>query len=93
MDKKTKAIKITTIISIIIMFACIIVLACQLIKIGTLKEKNKELSAYKEQLLEEIYNYNSTNAYYGNNRQEYLENYARESLSWGQTGETWYTKK
>ena len=74
MDKKVKSIKIITIISVVIMFACIIILTCQLIKIGTLKEKNKDLSTYKEALLEEIYNYNSTNSYYGNNRQEFLKN-------------------
>ena len=93
MDKKVKSIKIITIISVVIMFACIIILTCQLIKIGTLKEKNKDLSTYKEALFDEIYNYNSTNSYYGNNRQEFLENYARESLNWGENGETWYTKK
>ncbi len=93
MEKQIKVIKIVTIISIVIMFACIIILACQLIKIGTLKEKNRELSAQKEQLIQEIYNYDSTNSYYGNNRQEFLENYARESLSYGEKGETWYTKK
>ncbi len=93
MEKREKIIKISTIISIIIVFVCIIVLTCQLIKIGNLKEKNKELSARKDQLIEEIYNYNSTNAYYGNNRQEFLENYARENLTYGKNGEVWYVKK
>ena len=93
MEKREKIIKISTIISIIIVFVCIIVLSCQLIKIGNLKEKNKELSARKDQLIEEIYNYNSTNAYYGNNRQEFLENYARENLTYGKNGEVWYVKK
>ena len=93
MEKREKIIKISTIISIIIVFVCIIVLTCQLIKIGNLKEKNKELSARKDQLIEEIYNYNSTNAYYGNNRQEFLENYARDNLTYGKNGEVWYVKK
>ena len=93
MEKREKIIKISTIISIIIVFVCIIVLTCQLIKIGNLKEKNKELSARKDQLIEEIYNYNSTNAYYGNNRQEFLENYARENLTYGKNGEVWFVKK
>jgi len=91
MEKHTK-IKIITIISVVIMFVCIIVLACQLVKIGNLKEKNKELKIQKDQLISEIYNYNTTNDYYSNNRQEYLENYAREMLNWGQNGEIWYTK-
>jgi len=92
MEKQVKIIKITTIISIILMFACIIILTCQLISINNLKEKNKSLQLKKDQLIEEIYNYNTTNSYYGNNREEYLENYAREMLGWGEEDETWYTK-
>ena len=93
MEKQVKTIKIITILSIIVMFVCIIILTCQLIKIGNLKEQNKELTYQKEQLLEDIYNYNTSNAYYGNNRQEFLENYARESMFYGKDGEVWYTKQ
>ena len=93
MEKQVKTIKIITIVSIIVMFICIIILTCQLIKIGNLKEQNKELTYQKEQLLEDIYNYNTSNAYYGNNRQEFLENYARESMFYGANGEVWYTKQ
>lgn len=93
MEKQIKVIKIITIVSIVIMFACIIISACQLIKIGNLKEKNKELTTRKMELIQEIYNYDTSNAYYGNNRQEFLENYAREALTYGENGEIWYTKK
>lgn len=93
MEKQIKTIKIITILSIIVMFVCIIILTCQLIKIGNLKEQNKELTYQKEQLLDDIYNYNTSNAYYGNNRQEFLENYARESMFYGKDGEVWYTKQ
>ena len=93
MEKQVKTIKIITILSIIVMFVCIIILTCQLIKIGNLKEQNKELTYQKEQLLDDIYNYNTSNAYYGNNRQEFLENYARESMFYGKDGEVWYTKQ
>lgn len=93
MNKQVKTIKLITIISIIVMFTCIIILSCQLVKIGNLKEKNRQLTTQKEQLLEDIYNYNSTNSYYGNNRQEFLENYARENLTYGENGEIWYVKK
>ncbi len=93
MEKQIKVIKIITIVSIVIMFACIIISACQLIKIGNLKEKNKELTTRKTELIQEIYNYDTSNAYYGNNRQEFLENYAREALTYGENGEIWYTKK
>ena len=93
MEKQVKTTKIITILSIIVMFVCIIILTCQLIKIGNLKEQNKELTYQKEQLLDDIYNYNTSNAYYGNNRQEFLENYARESMFYGKDGEVWYTKE
>ena len=93
MEKKLKLIKTTTIIASIIMFICIIVLAFQFIKIGNLRHKTEELTSYKTELVEQINNYNSTNQYYNNNRTEYLENYAREVLGWGQAGDTWYTSK
>lgn len=92
MEKQVKTIKIITAITVVIMFVCIIILACQLVKIGNLKEKTNELQTQKEQLIQDIYNYDSTNSYYNNNRSEYLENYAREMLGWGENDETWYTK-
>ena len=91
MDKKVKAIKITTILTCIVIFICSIVLACQFVKIANLKEKTSNLESYKQQLEEQIINYDSANAYYNNNRTEYLENYAREVLGWGLEGDTWYT--
>jgi cell division protein FtsB len=75
------------------MFACIIIVTCQLIKINNLKEKTSALETQKNILVEEIYNYNSANSYHSNNREEYLENYAREMLGWGEKDEIWYTKK
>lgn len=92
MEKKLKGIKITTIIACVIVFVCIIVLTIQFIKIGNLKEKNRNLEAYKSELIESINNYDTTNDFYNNNRTEYLESYAREVLGWGQDGETWYRK-
>ena len=72
------------------MFVSIIVLAFQFIKIANLKQKNNDLNKYKVELIEEINEYNATNSYL-NNRSEYLEKYAREVLSWGTNGDTWYT--
>ena len=91
MEKKLKAIKLITIISSIIMFACIIILTFQFIKIGNLRQKSNNLESYKTELVEQINNYDTTNNYYNNNRTEYLENYAREVLGWGLDGDTWYT--
>ena len=73
------------------MFILLIILAFQLIKIANLKAKSNNLNNYKTELVTEINNYNSTNTYYNNNREEYLENYAREVLGWGEQDETWYT--
>ena len=75
------------------MFVCIILLTFQFIKIANLNEKEEHLTSYREQLVQEINNYNTSNDYYTNNRTEYLENYARESLGWGQKDDTWYSSK
>lgn len=91
MDKKAKAIKLITIFSVIIISILVIILSCQIIKIANLKSKEKKLIAERNYLISEIYNYNNANTYYNNNREEYLENYAREMLGWGESGEIWYT--
>ena len=93
MEKKIKGIKIATVLICIIMFVSIIVLALQFIKIANLREKSNNLESYKEELITQINDYDVTNSYYNNNRTEYLENYAREVLGWGQSGDTWYTAK
>lgn len=89
---KVKIVKLTTIITMIIMFICIIVLTCQFVKIGNYRKQTHNLETEKQTLIEEIYNFNTSNSYYDNNRSEYLEEYARENLTWSQPGETWYTK-
>ena len=93
MDKKIRNIKLITIITMIMMLICIIILSVQLIKINNLKKQTNILQTHKEQLINDINNYSSANDYYGNNRSEYLENYAREELGWGEKDETWYVKK
>lgn len=73
------------------MFISIIVLVFQFIKIANLKQKTENLETYKQELVQQINEYDSANAYYSNNRTEYLENYAREVLGWGKADDTWYT--
>ena len=76
------------------MFVSIIILAFQFVKIANLKEKANNLATYKSELINQINDYNETNAYYNNNRTEYLENYAREVLGWGvfeDSNDKWYT--
>ena len=91
MEKKIKIIKISTILTSIVMFISIIVLAFQFIKIANLRDKTNKLEAHKQELVQQINEYDSANAYYSNNRTEYIENYAREVLGWGQANDTWYT--
>ena len=91
MDKKIKIIKITTVLTSIIIFMCIIVLAFQFTKIANLRSKEKNLENYKSDIINQINNYDTANNYFNNNRTEYLENYAREVLGWGLGNDTWYT--
>ena len=93
MEKKIKSIKIITIITCIIVFISTIILAFQFVKIANLREKTAGLETHKTELIEQINDYNAANAYYNNNRTEYLENYAREVLGWGIAGDTWYTSE
>lgn len=92
MEKNIKAVKIITIIACVAIFVCTIILTFQFIKIANLKEKTRNLNTYRNELIEQINTYDTTNDYYNNNRTEYLESYAREVLGWGLDGETWYTK-
>ena len=91
MDKKAKVITISTVITCIVIFVCAIILVCQFIKIANLREKTANLETYKQQLEQQINNYDSANNYYSNT--EYLEKYAREVLGWGLDNEEWYTIK
>lgn len=75
------------------MFACIIILACQFVKLANFRSQESKLADEKQTLINEIYNYNTANDYYNNSRSEFLEEYARENLTWGTSGETWYTGK
>ena len=93
MEKRLKAIKITTIIACVVIFACLIILTFQFVKIANLKEKSRNLETYRTELIEQINTYDTANDYYNNNRTEYLENYAREVLGWGLKGEKWYTNE
>lgn len=93
MKNSAKTVKIITCITIAIAFICIIILTCQFVKISNMKSTENSLKTQKDQLIQDIYNYNTTNTYYDNNRSEYLEDYAREHLVWGESGETWYVKQ
>jgi len=92
MDKKVKTVKLITILLVVVISIATIVLTCQIIKITNLKSKEKKLTSERDYLVSEIYNYNTANTYYSNNREEFLENYARDILGWGENGETWYKK-
>ena len=91
MEKKIKAVKFTTVIICALLFVCAVVLAFQFVKIANLKQKSNSLDTYRGELVEQINTYEATNAYYNNNRTEYLESYAREVLGWGLDTDYWYT--
>ena len=91
MKDKVKMVKIITIITTIVMFVCIIILSCQFVKLTNFRTQENNLEVEKQALINEIYNYNTANDYYNNSRSEFLEEYARENLTWGANGENWYT--
>ena len=93
MEKKVKIVKLITAIIVAVMIVCTIIFTCQLVKIANYKEKTAELQTRKTELIESIQKYDAPNSYYNNNRSEYLEDYAREVLGWGKSGEIWYTSK
>ena len=92
MKNSAKTVKIITIVTIALIFICAIILSCQFVKISNMKATEKQYQTKKEQLIQEIYNYNTTNSYYNNNRSEFLEDYAREQLVWGTQDEIWYVE-
>ena len=91
MKSKTRGVQIITALTVFIMLICIILLVCQFTELNALQKRQEYLETQKEYLNESLYNYESMNTYYSNNRTEYLEDYARKTLNWAQSNESWYT--
>ena len=89
---KSRGVQLITIFTVIIMLLCIILLVWQFAKINTLNERKEALLYQKEYLDKSIYDYDNLNSYYQNNREDFLEEYARQTLNWSQNNETWYKK-
>ena len=92
MKNKVRGVQIITILTVIIMLTCIILLIWQFAKIHTLNERQETLLQQKQELDSSIFDYDSLNSYYSNNREDYLEEYARQVLNWSKTDENWYKK-
>ena len=89
---KSRGVQLITIFTVIIMLLCIILLVWQFAKINTLNERKEALLYQKEYLDKSIYDYDNLNSYYSNNREDFLEEYARQTLNWSQNNEKWYKK-
>ena len=89
---KSRGVQLITIFTVIIMLLCIILLVWQFAKINTLNARKEALLTQKEYLDKSIFDYENLNNYYSNNREDYLEEYARQTLNWAQNNETWYKK-
>lgn len=89
---KSRGVQLITIFTVIIMLLCIILLVWQFAKINTLNARKEALLTQKEYLDKSIFDYENLNSYYSNNREDYLEEYARQTLNWAQNNETWYKK-
>ena len=91
MKNKSRGVQLITVFTVLVMLICIIILVCQFAELHTLQKRLDTLESQKDYLNESLYNYDSMNDYYSKNRTEYLEDYARKTLNWAQTDETWYT--
>ena len=89
---KSRGVQIITIFTVIIMLLCIILLVWQFAKINTLNDRKEALLYQKEYLDKSIYDYDNLNSYYSNNREDFLEEYARQTLNWSQNNEKWYNE-
>lgn len=88
---KEKKIKIFAIIITITILLLVLVLTIQLIQIGVAKNTEKNLQQSLSRLETQISDYNAETNYYGNSREAFLEEYAREYLTWGTDTDIWYT--
>lgn len=96
---KSNAMKIISVIVILVIVICFFVLMYEFIKIGNLKSKNAQLEKTSSALQQEYAELDSKTNYVGDpdnpysNYQNYLEDYAREVLNWGKEGHTYFIEK
>lgn len=89
---KTNVSKVLTTIIICAISICAIILVCQFIKIGSLKSKKNQLSQANETLTQQIIDYDNQ-LQYVNDRETYLQDYAREVKNWGKADRTYYVSR
>ena len=86
---KTKKTKIITIILSVVLFTCAIILTFQFVRIANLNSTQKKLQSNLNGLQTDIVEYTERNAYYAD-RQNFLEEYARDVYGWGKADRTYF---
>lgn len=89
---KNNTSKVLTTIIICAISICAVILVFQFIKIGSLKSKKNELSQASETLTQQIIDYDNQ-LHYVNDRETFLQDYAREVKNWGKADRTYYVSK
>ena len=79
--KKLNVVKLISVICAILFFALVIILIVEFINIANLNNKEKALQKRLSDVEQSIVNVTNQNNYL--NSSEYLEDYAREVLGWG----------
>ena len=87
--KSVKSVKIFSIIVVLVISISFLVLIFQFLKINTLKQRRNELERSLTNLEEQIEEYNGIINKY-DNRDEYIEEYARDVLNLVDKDEIWY---
>lgn len=90
MNNTLRSIKILTILTISIIFFCLIIVIYQFVKIGNLKTRQKEYTESLTYLQQQVFEYSSQIEEYSS-RQEFLEEYARKVLNLSQHNQIWFT--
>ena len=87
--KSIKGVKLFSIIIVLILSISFIVLVFEFLKINNLKQRKHKLERTLTNLEEQIEDYNNVINKY-ENRDEYIEEYARDVLNLVNKDETWY---
>ena len=101
---KKNSIKIISAIVICVIVLCAIVLIGEFASIANQRNKQAKLQASSSQLEEQIkeydelidyssYDYVNGEKVVGDNRQQFLEDYARENLNWGSSDRKYFVQK
>ena len=85
-ERKLKLLKSVSITVVTVLFLLVTVLVLQFVQFKILKTSEQQLQTQLNQLEEDIINYSSENEYLASD--EFVEDYAREALGYGISGNT-----